>query len=114
MNPQLLMENLNRCVQALGQGNVQMKTLGLEKAKAERDYRVKYNQKMVQLKLEKCQATLITSLSKSDPEVAELAMKKDIAESAYYTCISATENLRLEIEIIRTKLAWLRTELKNS
>jgi capsule polysaccharide export protein KpsE/RkpR len=69
---------------------------------------------MIELKLEKCQATLITSLAKSNPEVAELAMERDIAESAYYTCISATENLRLEAEILRTKVAWLRTELKNS
>lgn len=114
MNPQGLISQLDTCTLALSQGNIEQKQLGLKKAKAERDYRIKYNQKMVKLKLEKCQATLITSLAKSDPEVAELAMQRDIAESAYYTCISATENLRLEIEIIRTKLAWLRTELKNS
>ncbi|MCE5221868.1 MAG: hypothetical protein LLF98_11575 [Clostridium sp.] len=114
MNPQKLMNELDTCIIALSQGNIEQKKLGLEKAKTERDYRIKYNQKMLQLKMDKCQATLISSLAKSDPEVAELAMKKDIAESAYYTCISATENLRLEIEIIRTKLAWMRVELKNS
>ena len=113
-NPILIMEKLDSCVQALSKGNIEQKRLGLEKAKTERDYRVKYNQKMLQLKMEKCQATLIVALAKSDPEVAELAMKKDIAESAYFTCISAIENLRLEIEIYRTKLSWLRAELNNS
>ncbi|ALR90246.1 hypothetical protein [Clostridium butyricum] len=114
MNPQKIFEELDNCILALSKGNIEQKQLGLKKAKAERDYRIKYNQKMIELKLEKCQATLITSLAKSNPEVAELAMERDIAESAYYTCISATENLRLEAEILRTKVAWLRTELRNS
>lgn len=114
MNPMELINKLDMCLLALSKGNIEQKRLGLEKAKTEKEYRVKYHQKMLQLKLDKCQATLISSLAKSDPEVAELAMKKDIAESAYYTCISATENLRLEVEIIRTKIAWLRTELSNS
>ena len=114
MNPQEIFDKLNSCILALQQGNIVQKQLGLKKAEAEKNYRVKYNQKMLELKAEKCQATLITSLAKSDPEVAELAMKRDIAESNYYTCISATENLRLEAEILRTKIAWLRTELKNS
>lgn len=69
---------------------------------------------MLELKNEKCQATLIVAFAKSNPEVAELAMQKDIAESAYFTCISAIENLRLEIEILRTKLSWLKAELNNS
>ena len=114
MNPQGIFEQLNSCILALSKGNIEQKRLGLKKAEAEKNYRIKYNQKMLQLKAEKCQATLITSLAKSDPEVAQLAMERDIAESNYYTCISATENLRLEAEILRTKIAWLKTELKNS
>ena len=114
MNPQEIFDKLNSCNLAIQQGNIVQKQLGLKKAEAQKNYRVKYNQKMLELKAEKCQATSITSIAKSDPEVAELAMKRDIAESNYYTCISATENLRLEAEILRTKIAWLRTELKNS
>jgi len=114
MNPQKIFENLDQCIMALGRGNVQQKQLGLEKAKTEKEYRIKYNQRMLQLKMEKVQATLIVALTKSDPEVAELGMKRDIAESSYYICISAIENLRLEIEILRTKISWLKTELNNS
>ena len=112
MNPQEIFDKLNSCILALQQGNIVQKQLGLKKAEAEKNYRVKYNKKMLELKAEKCQATLITSLAKSDPEVAELAMKRDIAESNYYTCISATENLRLEISILQTKLKWLRVEFQ--
>lgn len=114
VNPQGLLNQIDRCLIALSKGNTEQQRLGLLKAQTERDYRIKYNQKMLQLKLDKCQATLVQALAKSDPEVAELAMKRDIAESSYFTCISATENLRLEIDTIRSKLAWLKAELTNS
>lgn len=114
MDTQSIFERLDNCILALSNGNIQQKRLGLEKAKAEKEYRVKYNQKMLILKAEKIQATLIVPLTKNDPEVADLAMKRDIAESSYYTCISAIENLRLEIEILRTKISWLKAELSNS
>lgn len=53
-------------------------------------------------------------LVKGNEEVAELRLQRDIAESAYYVGLEAMNNLRLEIEIIRSKLTWLRNEFKNS
>jgi hypothetical protein len=114
MNPQGVINQLDNCIMALTKGNIELKTLGLKKAQTERDYRIKYNQKILELKAEKCQATLIIALAKSNPEVAELAMKRDIAESSYYVALDAINNLRSEIEILRSKLAWLKTELRNS
>ncbi|MCC5428450.1 hypothetical protein [Clostridium botulinum] len=46
--------------------------------------------------------------------MAESGLQKDIAESLYYTAISAMDNLRLKIETLRSLLMWLRTELKNT
>ncbi|MGL4108347.1 hypothetical protein [Clostridium sp. LP20] len=114
MNPQQILEQLNRCIQALGRGNVQLKTLGLEKAKTEKEYRVRQAQEILKLKAEGNKVTIIQDLAKGNEEVAELRLKRDIAESAYYTCISAIDNLRLEIDVLRSKLTWLRTELGNS
>ena len=114
MNPQSLIERLDQCVAALSRGNTQMKTLGLEKAKTERNYKVKQAQMILKLKSEGYPATLIMELAKGNEEVAELRLKRDIAESSYYVGIQAMENLRLEIEILRSKLTWMRTELKNS
>ena len=71
-------------------------------------------QEILKLRTEKYPVTLIMELVKGNEEVAELRLQKDIAESAYYTCISATENLRLETDVIRSKLTWLRAELSNS
>lgn len=114
MNPQDLMDRLEKCIAALGRGNTQMKTLGLEKAKTERDYKIKQAQEILKLKADKYPATLIMELVKGNEEVAELRLQRDIAESSYFVGLEAMNNLRLEIEIIRSKLTWLRSELKNS
>lgn len=114
MNPQDLLDRLDRCVQALGRGNAHLKTLGLEKAKTERDYRVREAQEILKLKADGFKVTIIQEVAKGNEEVAELRLKRDIAESAYYTALQAMENLRLEIEILRSKLTWLRAEFKNS
>jgi 5-methylthioribose kinase len=114
MNPQAIVNKLNECVQALGRGNIQLKTLSLEKAKTEKAYRVKQAQEILKLRTEKYPVTIIMELVKGNEEVAELRLQRDIAESAYYTCISAIDNLRLEVEILRSQLTWMRVELKNS
>lgn len=114
MNPQGIMASLDQCLLALSKGNTELKTLGLKKAQTEKAYSIKKAQEILKLKLEKYPATLIMEVIRGNEEIAELRLQKDIAESAYYTCISAIENLRLEIEVLRTKIAWLRTEFKNS
>lgn len=114
MNPQNLIEKLDTCILALSKGNSELKTLGLKKAQAEKNYRIRQAKEILLLKSDKYAATLIMELVKGNEEIAELRLQRDIAESAYYTAISATENLRLEIDVIRSQLTWLRTELSNS
>lgn len=114
MNPQQLLDRLDRCIAALGRGNTQLKTLGLEKAKTEKEYKIRQAQEILKLKAEKYPATLINDLVKGNEEVADLRLKRDIAESSYFVALEAMNNLRLEIEILRSQLTWMRTELKNS
>jgi len=113
MNSQGVMRSLNSCIQALSKGNRELKVLGVKKAKAEKAYRVKQAEEILKLKTEKYPATLIMELVKGNEEVAELRSQRDVAESAYYNCISAIDNLRVEIEAVRSKLKWLRAELRN-
>lgn len=114
MNPQQLINGLDSCILALSKGNTELKTLGLKKAQTERDYRVAMAQEILKLKAEKYPATLIIYMAKGNERVADLRLQRDIAESAYFVALDAVNNLRSEIEIIRSKLTWMRTELKNS
>lgn len=114
MTPVDIMNNLDICIRALGQGNTELKTLGIKKAEAERKYRIALNKEILRLKVDKYPATLIQELARGNKEVADLRLNRDIAESSYYTAISAMDNLKIEIEVLRSKLTWLRAEFKNS
>ena len=114
MNPTEIINKLENAMLALQHGNTELKMLGVNKAKAERDYKIALNKKILQLKAEKLPATLIQGLSRGDESVAELRLQRDIAESSYFVCLDALNNLRLEIEVLRSILTWMRNELKNS
>ncbi|MCR3760399.1 hypothetical protein KYB31_15585 [Clostridium felsineum] len=114
MTPGEIIEKIKAAQIALTKGNSEIKTLGIKKAEAERNYKIALNKKILLLKTEKYPATLIQDLSRGDEKVAQLRMNRDIAESAYYTAISASDNIRLEIETLRSMLTWLRVELKNT
>ncbi|URZ06459.1 hypothetical protein [Clostridium felsineum] len=114
MTPGEIIEKIKAAQIALTKGNSEIKTLGIKKAETERNYKIALNKKVLVLKTEKYPATLIQDLSRGDEKVAQLRMNRDIAESAYYTAISASDNIRLEIETLRSMLTWLRVELKNT
>lgn len=113
MNSQGVMGSLNSCIQALNKGNIGLKILGVKKAQAEKVYRVKQAEEILKLKEEKHSVTLIMELVKGNEEVAQLRLQRDIAESDYHNCISAMDNLRVEIDAIKSKLNWIRVQLEN-
>ena len=114
MTPQQIMERITQCNAALTRGVISIKTLSINKAKTEREYKIKKRQKILELRLQKQPATLINDLVLGDEEVADLRLKRDIAQSDYFTAIEAMQNLRLELESYRSMLTWNRVELKNS
>lgn len=113
MNKQGIIKSVNTCILALNEGNINLKILGIKKAQAEKAYRIKQAEEILKLKTEKYPATLIMELVKGNEEVAELRLQRDIADSDYHNCISAIDNLRIEIAAITSKLKWIREELKN-
>lgn len=113
MNPNELMDKLDMCIAALTKGNIQLKTLGLKKAESERVYRIALAKKIFSLKMDKIQVSLIRDLSRGDEEISRLRLERDIADNDYYVCKSSMENLKVEIDVLRSKLAWLKLEFKN-
>lgn len=113
MNSQGIIQRLNTCIMALNKSNTELKTLGLKKAQTERNYKVKQAEEILKLRTEKYPATLIMELVKGNKEVAELRLQRDVSENAYFVCLDGIDNLRLEIELIKNKLKWIRTELNS-
>lgn len=114
MNPQAIIELLDHALMDLSKLNENLTKLSKEKAETEALYRREVRKEILLLRQEKVQVTLIDNLVKGKEEISTLRYKRDIAASKYFTCISAIENKRLEIEVLRSKLTWLRVEYKNS
>ncbi|HDK7160569.1 TPA: hypothetical protein PTW06_002417 [Clostridium botulinum] len=115
MTPIEIMEKIGTCQRGLTKGNIELKALGVKKARAEHDYRVALRKEILRLRqLENQPATIINDLAKGKEDIAKLRLERDIAETNYSVYIESMRNLRLEIEAYRSFLTWERVELKNT
>ena len=114
MNPQKIIDSMNKCLRAMQQGNIQYKTLGLKKAQAEQNYRVALQKEMARLKLEGTKVTIIPDLARGNEEVARLRLERDTTDIAYETCRNSLRYCERELEILRSQLAWLKSELNKT
>lgn len=114
INPQQIIDNMNKCLISMQQGNTQYKTLGLKKAKAEYDYRIVLQKETARLKLQGTKVTIISDLSRGNEEVARLRLERDIADVNYETCRNSLRYCEKELEILRSQLAWLKSELNKT
>lgn len=89
--------NLNNAIKEL-------RVRGQVKAKAERDYRVALAKKMLELRAEGTPVTIISDLCRGNEKIAELKMKRDIAESLYNSNMQAIYNYKLNIDIIQNQI----------
>lgn len=112
--PLQVIERMHICRQALESRSIEINKLGIKKAEAEKSYRIALRKEVTKLRFEKYPATLTQDLARGNEEVAKLKLERDVAESTYFTAISARNNLELEIEILRSQLSWLKTEYQNS
>lgn len=114
LNPPRIIEKIKLAKIALQRGNDNLKTLGLKKANAEKEYRVALRKELLQLKVDKYPMSIIQDLAKGEDKVSKLRLERDLAENSYAVCQESIRNTRLEIETLRSLLAWSKVELSNS
>ena len=115
MTPIQIIEEIQNCKTALTQTNIRLKTLGINLAQAESTYRIAVARKEIHLrKVEKYPANLVYDIARGDEAVAKLSLNRDIAQIDYEVCREGLRNIRVELEALRSLLAWDRVELKNT
>ncbi len=83
----------------------QLRISGTEKAKAERDYKIKLREEALKLRAEKGMAvTLINQIVYGIPEVAELRFKRDIADTVYQANLEAINSTKLQMRILENQI----------
>lgn len=102
------MDDLIRTIQykqsQLAQSVKMLRKSGEERAKAERDYKVALRVEALKLREEGYPIGMIDKTVYGVPEVAELRMKRDIAEATYQANIEAINSVKLEIRILNDQI----------
>lgn len=114
MNPEAIFKLMDNKIAMLFRKNHDLLLLGESYVISEREYRVELAKKMYRLKADKTPATMMRDLSRGDINIAELREKRDLAKIKYDACKVELNNIKIQIEVCRSKLAWLKEELKNS
>lgn len=82
----------------------ELKKRGRDKAKAERDYRVALQKEMLIQRSEGLPVTIIGDICRGNETIADLKMKRDIADTLYETALQKIYQCKLEIGIIEGEI----------
>lgn len=88
----------------LGQAITILKERGQDKALAERDYRVAMAKEMLMLRDKGTPVTIINDLVRGKEEIAELKLKRDVAETLYETAMQMIYALKINMGIVERQM----------
>ena len=112
-NPEQIFDKMQKVASELRKCHKRARTLAKEKAKAEGNYRVKLRQYILELREEGQPVTIINDLARGEGHIASLKFQRDLKSSLYDVERDLAFSLRQELEVYRSKLAWLKAEIRN-
>lgn len=110
INPEVMINKLEGKVNKLSIKNQELKKLGSIKDRLEATYRCELRKELLSLLLNNTRISIIGDIARDNGKVAQLRINRDLAEIRYYSMKSSIENIKFEIEVLRTMLTWLRVE----
>lgn len=103
MNPGEIINKLEYKVNELTIRNEKLKKLGTIKDRLKATQRCELRKELVQLSLNNINA-------RGNEKIAQLRLNRELAKIRYYLMKSSIENIKFEIEVLRSMLIWLRVE----
>lgn len=104
INIEVIISKLEYKVNELTIRNEKLKKLGTIKDRLEATYRCELRKELVQLSLSNTNA-------RGNEKIAQLRVNRDLAKIRYYLMKSSIENIKFEIEVLRSVLIWFRAEI---
>ena len=98
---EVIINKLEYKVNELTIRNAKLKKLGIIKDRLEATYRCELRKELLQLALNNTNA-------RGNEKIAQLRLNRDLAKIRYYLMKSSIENIKFEIEVLRSILIWLR------
>lgn len=114
LNPEAIINKLEYKVNELTLRNAELERLGAIKDGLEATYRCELRKELLSLSLNKTKISIIGDIARGDEKIAKLRLNRDLAKNRFYSMKSSIENIKLEIEVLRSMLTWLRIEFQCS
>ena len=112
MTPAEIMNVLKAKNQMLTQKNDEYIKLAEKRAETEKDYKIKYAQRLLAMKGD-YPATILREVVNGDRSVAELKFQYEVAAAVEKACLESMKDIREAIGAARSILTWLREEKGN-
>ena len=101
INIEVIINKLEYKVNELTIRSAKLEKLGCIKDRLEATYRCELRKELLQLALNNTNA-------RGNEKIAQLRLNRDLAKIRYYLMKSSIENIKFEIEVLRSILIWLR------
>lgn len=112
VNLEVIINKLEYKVNELTLRNAKLKKLGVIKDRLEATYRCELRKELLRLSINGTKISIIDDIARDNTNLAQLRLNRDLAEIRYYSMKSSIENIKFEIEVLRSLLTWLRVEFQ--
>ena len=112
MNPEEIINKLEYKVNELTIRNAKLKKLGIIKDRLEATYRCELRKELLRLSLNNTKISITGDIARDNAKIAQLRLNRDLAKIRYYLMKSSIENIKFEIEVLRSMLTGIRVEFQ--
>ena len=99
-----LIQELQQKYRELSSSIRKLRISGTAKAEAEKEYKIKLREEALKLRTEGMPVSLINQIVYGVPVVAELRLKRDIADTVYQANLEAINYTKLQMRIIESQI----------
>lgn len=110
MNPEVIINKLEDKVKEFTFRNKDLEKLGAIKDRLHEKYSRELIKELLSLSLNNKNISITGDIARGKIKIAQLRLNRDLAKIRYYSMKSSIENIKIEIEVLRGMLTWLRDE----
>ena len=92
--------------------NEKLKKLGAIKDRLEATYRCELRKELLRLSLNNTKISITDDITRDNAKFSQLRLNRDLAKIRYYLMKSSIENIKFEIEVLRSMLTGIRVEFQ--
>ena len=112
INIEVIINKLEYKVNELTIRNEKLKKLGTIKDKLEDTYRCELREELLRLSLNNTKISITDDIARDNARIAQLRLNRDLAKIRYYLMKISIENIKFEIEVLRSMLTGVRVEFQ--